>query len=426
MVTFLWRASGSPAPANRTNNFVDVPAGQFYTDAVLWANAAGITNGTDSTHFSPDANVTRAQTVTFLWRMEGVKQVQATTAFNDVDKDAYYADAVVWAAENKITNGVSETSFAPEVPCTRAQIVTFLWRDLERTSDPLAAAMAAVEENNGKPVCGQSDWAVFDAFRNAAVSATALPAAYYEYYATVENKAKQTEGKMDAKYATDNARYVLTVTALGYDATDVAGYDLTAPLQGLDYVRKQGVNGVIYTLLALDSANYESYLRADLLEIILDEQLADGGYNYGFGDTADPDLTAMAIQAIAPYYGDPAVKAALDRAIACLSALQSENGGFPNMWGDTACETTAQAVIACAIASGLPDSPYSNITEELFTKNGGTSTLMTNLLSYQLKDGSFAHTQEELTSNGYATEQALRALVAEECTMYGVTLFIIR
>ena len=138
----------------------------------------------------------------------------------------------------------------------RAQIVTFLWRDLERTSDPLAAAMAAVEENNGKPVCGQSDWAVFDAFRNAAVSATALPAAYYEYYATVENKAKQTEGKMDAKYATDNARYVLTVTALGYDATDVAGYDLTAPLQGLDYVRKQGVNGVIYTLLALDSANY--------------------------------------------------------------------------------------------------------------------------------------------------------------------------
>ena len=134
----------------------------------------------------------------------------------------------------------------------------------------------------------------------------------------------------------------------------------------------------------------------------------------------------MAIQAIAPYYGDPAVKAALDRAIACLSALQSENGGFPNMWGDPACETNAQAVIACAIASGLPDSPYSNITEELFTKNGGTSTLMTNLLSYQLKDGSFAHTQEELTSNGYATEQALRALVAEECTMYGVTLFIIR
>lgn len=66
MVTFLWRASGSPAPANRTNNFVDVPAGQFYTDAVLWANAAGITNGTDSTHFSPDANVTCAQTVTFL------------------------------------------------------------------------------------------------------------------------------------------------------------------------------------------------------------------------------------------------------------------------------------------------------------------------------------------------------------------------
>lgn len=256
-----------------------------------------------------------------------------SAAFRDVDRSAesWYHEAVDWAVAKKVTNGVSENSFAPDASCTRAQIVTFLWRDLERTSDPLAAAMAAVEENNGKPVCGQSDWAVFDAFRNAAVSATALPAAYYEYYATVENKAKQTEGKMDAKYATDNARYVLTVTALGYDATDVAGYDLTAPLQGLDYVRKQGVNGVIYTLLALDSANYESYLRADLLEIILDEQLADGGYNYGFGDTADPDLTAMAIQAIAPYYGDPAVKAALDRAIACLSALQSENGGFPNM-----------------------------------------------------------------------------------------------
>ena len=130
MVTFLWRASGSPAPANRTNNFVDVPAGQFYTDAVLWANAAGITNGTDSTHFSPDANVTRAQTVTFLWRMEGVKQVQATTAFNDVDKDAYYADAVNWGAENGVVEGYSADTFGVGRSTNRGEAITFIYRAL--------------------------------------------------------------------------------------------------------------------------------------------------------------------------------------------------------------------------------------------------------------------------------------------------------
>ena len=128
MVTFLWRAAGSPAPTATENPFTDVAESAYYHDAVLWAAENGITGGTSAGTFSPNATVTRAQTVTFLYRAAGAPAVSGGS-FADVEADAYYADAVVWAAEQGITSGTTAETFSPAQACTRAQIVTFLYRD---------------------------------------------------------------------------------------------------------------------------------------------------------------------------------------------------------------------------------------------------------------------------------------------------------
>ena len=131
MVTFLWRAAGKPQAETAEMPFTDVSEGAYYYDAVLWAVENGITNGTSATTFSPNAEVTRAQTVTFLWRMQNQPEADGEMIFTDVKQDAYYAEAVLWAVEAGITNGTSATTFSPEDGCTRAQIVTFLWRCLK-------------------------------------------------------------------------------------------------------------------------------------------------------------------------------------------------------------------------------------------------------------------------------------------------------
>ena len=127
-VTFLWRVAGRPAPESRTMPFTDVPADSYYYDAVLWAVENGITKGTSSTTFSPDDTCTRAQIVTFLWRSEQSPAAGSSNPFTDVSADAYYADAVLWAVKEAITTGTTRTTFSPDAECTRAQIVTFLWR----------------------------------------------------------------------------------------------------------------------------------------------------------------------------------------------------------------------------------------------------------------------------------------------------------
>ena len=127
-VTFLWRAAGSPKPETRTMPFTDVPVGSYYYDAVLWAVENGITKGTSDTTFSPNMTCTRAQIVAFLWRSEKSPAAGTANPFADVKSTAYYADAVLWAVKENITRGTTNTTFSPNADCTRSQIVTFLWR----------------------------------------------------------------------------------------------------------------------------------------------------------------------------------------------------------------------------------------------------------------------------------------------------------
>ena len=131
-VTFLWRAAGKPAPQSKEMPFTDISDAAYYRDAVLWAVEQGITRGTSDTTFSPDQQCSRGHIVTFLHRAQNTPAVEGSHSFTDVRDGSFYADAVVWAVNNGITTGVTATSFAPDAPCTRGQIVTFLYRGLAK------------------------------------------------------------------------------------------------------------------------------------------------------------------------------------------------------------------------------------------------------------------------------------------------------
>ena len=131
VVTFLWRAAGCPEPQSTKNPFTDVKASDYFFKAVLWAAEKGITAGTSATTFAPGAPCTRAHVVTFLWRANEKPAASGKNPFSDVKDGEYYTNAVLWAVSKNITQGTSATAFAPANPCTRGQIVTFLYRDMK-------------------------------------------------------------------------------------------------------------------------------------------------------------------------------------------------------------------------------------------------------------------------------------------------------
>ena len=130
VVTFLWRSAGAPAPASQNNPFQDVAEDAYYYRAVLWAVEEGITKGLSQTSFGPDQECTRGQVATFLWRYRGTPSASSGNPFTDVTETDFYFDSVLWAVENNVTNGLGDGIFGPNNPCTRAQIVTFLYRAL--------------------------------------------------------------------------------------------------------------------------------------------------------------------------------------------------------------------------------------------------------------------------------------------------------
>lgn len=132
VVTFLWRAVGEPQPKQTENPFADVTADAYYYYAVLWAVEKGVTSGTSKTTFAPNNPCTRDQVVTFLWRTMGRPEpLDSRNPFSDVSDNAYYYQPVLWAVEKGITSGTSKTTFAPSASCTRGQVVTFLYRALK-------------------------------------------------------------------------------------------------------------------------------------------------------------------------------------------------------------------------------------------------------------------------------------------------------
>ncbi|MCD7947682.1 MAG: S-layer homology domain-containing protein [Oscillospiraceae bacterium] len=262
------------------------------------------------------------------------------------------------------------------------------------------------------------EWAVMALAR----SGYAVPEEYYQkYYATLEAYVKACDGNLHDKKYTEYSRVILALTALGKDPTNVAGYNLLTPLGDYDKTIWQGLNGPIWALIALDTGNYpmpeneEAAVQATrdmYVDRILECQLDDGGFSL-FGGTAlastgdsvsDPDITGMALQALAKYQDRDDVKQVTEAALSCMSQMQLADGGFAS-WGTKNSESVVQIIVAlCEL--GLP------VDDARFIKNG--NTLLDNLMTYYQPGAGFLHTQDGSGSNQMATEQALYGLIAAQ------------
>lgn len=273
-------------------------------------------------------------------------------------------------------------------------------------SEYLNKALANIKKTVPTPQVGSvsGEWAVLGLARgNANVTNSYYDSYYDRVVAYVKANIKSGE-KLDNTKSTEHSRIILALTAIGEDPTSVGGHNLLTALNDLDYVKKQGSNGPIWALLAVDSGNYEYAKREQLIEAILADRVGNGWSLDG--GTADTDMTAMALQALAPYNDEehPEVKSAIEAALTLLSGMQQNDGGFAS-FGTANSESAAQVVVALS-ALGLDAN-----TDSSFVKNG--YSVLENLLSYAQEDGSFLHLSDGSSGNNQmAAEQGTYALVA--------------
>ena len=224
------------------------------------------------------------------------------------------------------------------------------------------------------------------------------------YYSNVESFVKACKGVLHERKYTEYSRVVLALTAIGKDPTDVAGYDLTKPLQDFEKTVWQGINGPIWALIALDSGNYACTQRQNYINYILEQEIPGGGWTLA-GSTPDADITGMALQALSKYLGQAAVKEASERALTWLSKTQNADGSFSTT-GKENCESTVQVLVALC-EMGIP------LTDSRFVKNG--KTVMDGLMQYYAPGGGFTHVKEAGGGNDLmSAEQGFYALVAAD------------
>lgn len=272
----------------------------------------------------------------------------------------------------------------------------------------------SVDSNDS--ACYGNDWLIMDLARDD----EPVP---NDYLDSVIQTLETNNGNLhtNAYDYTNYARVTLALTSLGTDASNIAGYNLIEKVANLEEVQKQGINGIAYALLALDSGNYAfpeecSFTRKDYVKTILDAQLPDFGWDFA-GKEADPDMTAIIIQALAPYYdSDTKVKEAVDAGLNTLSALQQGDGGFttPDAGYAESSESCAMVILALLSLNIDPDK------DERFIKNGLSP--IDNLCSFAAEDGGFLHILDGRV-NPLATDQCFRALVGYNRFKAGKTSF---
>ena len=278
------------------------------------------------------------------------------------------------------------------------------------TAALLQKSAAALLSDVPDPQCASvgGEWTVIGLARSGAE----VPQRWYDcYYRNLEAYVKDCNGILHTRKYTEYSRVVLALTAIGRDPADVGGYDLLAPLGDFDKVILQGITGPAWALLALDSGGYAvphtddpaaQATRQRYVDFLLSKELPGGGFALS-GTEADPDVTGMVMQALAPYREQTAILAAVDRALSRLSAMQRSDGGFSS-WGTANSESCAQVLIAlCTLGVSCDDSR--------FVKNG--HTVADALLSYRLTDGRFFHVADQSGNTTMASEQGLCALAAQ-------------
>lgn len=280
---------------------------------------------------------------------------------------------------------------------------------ISAVSESAAYMLNAVKAPHVGSIGGE--WAVIGLAR----SGYDVPQKYWDnYYAAVEDYVESCKGVLHKKKYTEYSRVVVALTAIGADPKDVAGYDLLKPLGDFDKTIWQGINGPIWALIALDSGSYDMPVNTEAktqatrqmyIDEILSRQNNDGGWNLtskGGNSPSDPDITGMALQALAKYQTQSAVKAATDKALTCLSKMQDSDGGYAS-WETSNSESVVQVIVAlCELGIDLNDSR--------FVKNG--NTLLDNLFSYRNADGSFSHTANGSGNDQMSSEQGFYGIVA--------------
>lgn len=278
--------------------------------------------------------------------------------------------------------------------------------------DGLNKAESYLQEAVSNPIVDSigGEWAVIAMARNGSLNEEAKT----NYLKNLYKKLQENNGVLHTAKYTEYSRVTLALTSMGINPTLVEGYNLLQPLANMKKVNRQGINGTIFALIAFDSNQYEipqlegsgkQTTREGLIETLLDGEISGGGWAL-MGNQPDPDITAMTLQALAPYTQQQAVKEAVDRGIEKLAELQIPQGGYVSNAGDESSqnlESTAQVVIALSAID------VSLLESEKFKKNG--KTLLDEMLRFQLSDGSFCHVIDG-GSNQMATEQGTIALAA--------------
>ena len=314
------------------------------------------------------------------------------------------------AAALKVMENLTATQ--AEVDAMEASLNSGSAGDAARdVKEVLNATLAQLAVSIPQPVFGTTagEWTVLSLARGGYYE---IDSPYFaEYYdrivETVQTKATSVnmDGALHKVKSTENSRLILALASIGKDPTNVGGVNLITPFDDFSWITKQGINGPIFALIALDTQNYQTTdttIRQQCVDYILRKQLADGGWALS-GTAADPDITAMTLQALYNYRGQAAVSEAAEKGFDCLSAMQKDNGGYSS-WGSINSESIAQVIVACTAWGINPD------TDSRFVKNGH-SAVDAILEFYCEKDAAFRHTMDG-ESNAMATDQAAYALAA--------------
>lgn len=274
--------------------------------------------------------------------------------------------------------------------------------------DAMVSSAAWIIKNNPSPKFGD-EWDIFSLAR----SGEQIPRRYFDnYYKEVEKTVIEKQGNLTRNKYSEYSRTILALTAIGKDPTDVGGYNLVEKLYDIDKVALQGINGVIWALIALDSQNYEipegvNNSREQMINYLLDNQLEDGGLALS-GNKGDVDITAMALQSLANYKDQPKVAACIEKAMNFLSSSQKENGGYDS-WGTANVESAAQVLVALSVLEIDPKN-------DEFVKNG--NWIVSNIMTFASEDGGFKHVLNG-DSDQIATQQALYSLTAYQRYLEG-------
>ena len=266
------------------------------------------------------------------------------------------------------------------------------------------------------------EWNILALSRGAYTALESNMPAYYEtYYKNLADTIIEKQGILSTSKYTEYSRVILALTAIGKNVENVGGYNLLEKMADLEQVKKQGINGPIFSLIAINSADYEIPViegvgtqnsEEKMVDLILEKEISGGGWAL-FGTKADPDITAMTIQALAPYYlqGNHEVKAAVDRALEVLSNLQEPDGDYAS-WGTVNVESTAQVLVA------LCELGIDPLKDSRFIKND--NTLIDGIMKYYVEGGGFKHVIDKGV-DAKATEQSAYALVAYDRLVNGKT-----